>query len=76
MLKEKYHFSELEAVRIGSFLTPMLELIPENRANAGGMAGHDFLGSTPGMEGVKLEGIAVGSKGEGIPGWSTEVKPR
>lgn len=76
VLKEKYHFAEAEAQRIANFLTPMLELTPENRANAGGMAGAEFLANTPGMENVKLEGIAVGSKGEGIPGWATEIKQR
>ena len=39
VLREKYHFKEDEAERIAKFLTPMLELVPEKRANAGGMAG-------------------------------------
>jgi serine/threonine-protein kinase SRPK3 len=51
----------------------MLELLPVDRANAGGMANHSFLDQTKGMDDVKL-GIPVGSKGDGIEGWATEVK--
>lgn len=58
---------------MSDFLLPMLELTPNDRANAGGMSNHHFLADTKGMENVKLD-IAVGSKGEGIEGWSTEVK--
>ncbi|KAJ4386089.1 serine/threonine protein kinase, CMGC [Gnomoniopsis smithogilvyi] len=76
VLKEKYHFKEDEARRIADFLTPMLELIPEKRANAGGMAGHAWLEDTAGMKGIKIEGLEVGSKGEGIEGWSSEVRRR
>lgn len=53
----------------------MLELQPERRANAGGMSSHAFLDDTKGMDDVKLD-VAVGSKGEGIEGWATEVKKR
>ncbi|KAK9775514.1 putative Protein kinase domain-containing protein [Seiridium cardinale] len=67
----EYHPSE-----VASFLTPMLELLPEKRANAGGMANHPWLDDTPGMEDVKLEGLVPGSRGEGIEGWATEVKKR
>lgn len=73
VLHEKYHFSAEEAKQIADFLGPMLQLLPADRANAGGMAGHKFLADTKGMEGVDL-GIEVGSKGEGIEGWATEVK--
>lgn len=52
----------------------MLDLVPDKRANAGGMAGHSWLNDTAGMEGIKVEGLNVGSKGEGIPGWSTESR--
>ncbi|KAB8338889.1 hypothetical protein FH972_021831 [Carpinus fangiana] len=75
VLREKYHFSADEAKRIGEFLLPMLELIPERRANAGGMAMHPFLEETKGMDGVKVD-VPVGSKGEGIEGWATEIKKR
>ena len=61
---------------MAEFLTPMLELSPEKRANAGGMAGGVWLDDTPGMKGVKIEGLEVGGKGEGIEGWSSEVKKR
>lgn len=76
MLKEKYHFKEEEAKKVADFLTPMLELIPEKRANAGGMAGASWLDDAAGMKGIKIEGIEVGSKGEGIEGWAQEVKKR
>ncbi|KAI1850950.1 hypothetical protein JX265_007275 [Neoarthrinium moseri] len=67
----EYHPSE-----VASFLIPMLELIPEKRANAGGMANHPWLDDTPGMEDIKLPGLTPGSRGEGIEGWSYEVKKR
>ena len=52
----------------------MLELQPADRANAGGMCGHEWLDDTKGMEKLKLDNIPVGSKGDGIEGWHTEVK--
>jgi serine/threonine-protein kinase SRPK3 len=58
---------------MATFLLPMLDLVPAERANAGGMSNHSFLSDTKGMEDVKLD-IQVGSKGEGIEGWATEVK--
>ncbi|KAI9695242.1 MAG: serine/threonine protein kinase, CMGC group [Bogoriella megaspora] len=73
VLHEKYHFNTEEGKRIAEFLLPMLELIPNERANAGGMAGHSWLDDTKGMDGTKLN-VEVGSKGEGIEGWSTEIK--
>ncbi|EGS23714.1 uncharacterized protein CTHT_0004130 [Thermochaetoides thermophila DSM 1495] len=76
VLREKYHFKEEEAKRIADFLHPMLELVPEKRANAGGMAGHSWLDDTPGMEGVKVPGVQPGSRGEGIEGWACESRRR
>ena len=76
MLREKYHFKEDEGKRISDFLTPLLELVPEKRANAGGMAGHYWLDDTPGMRGVRIDGLEVGSRGEGIDGWASEVRKR
>lgn len=76
VLKEKYHFDEREAKRVADFLTPMLELIPEKRANAGGMAAHEWLSDTMGMKDVRISGLEVGSRGEGIEGWASEVKKR
>jgi serine/threonine-protein kinase SRPK3 len=73
VLREKYHFIPEESRKMSDFLLPMLELTPSERANAGGMAGHDWLDDTKGMENIKLE-IQVGSKGDGIEGWATEVK--
>ncbi|KAK2781081.1 serine/threonine protein kinase, CMGC group [Onygenales sp. PD_12] len=75
VLKEKYHFSIEESKAISDFLTPMLELPPERRANAGGMSGHQYLDGTKGMEDVRLN-IPVGSRGDGIDGWASEVKKR
>ncbi|KXJ89509.1 kinase-like domain-containing protein [Microdochium bolleyi] len=67
---------EYRPTEVASFLLPMLELIPEKRANAGGMANHPWLADTPGMEDVKLPGLVHGSQGEGIDGWATEIKRR
>ncbi|KAI4229028.1 MAG: hypothetical protein L6R36_001176 [Xanthoria steineri] len=75
VLREKYHFSVEEGKRIADFLTPMLELEPFQRANAGGMSNSVFLEGTKGMEDVTLS-IPFGSKGDGIEGWATEVKRR
>ena len=75
VLKEKYHFSAEDGKKIAGFLTPMLELLPAARANAGGMSNHEFMNDTKGMADVKLD-VEVGSKGEGIEGWDTEVKKR
>ncbi|KAL2016966.1 hypothetical protein VTK56DRAFT_2800 [Thermocarpiscus australiensis] len=76
VLREKYHFKEDEAKRISDFLHPMLELVPEKRANAGGMASHPWLDDTPGMKGIKIDNVPVGSRGEGIEGWASEVRKR
>ncbi|KAI9805589.1 MAG: hypothetical protein M1825_000840 [Sarcosagium campestre] len=75
VLREKYHFSVEDAKQIGDFLTPMLDLTPEKRANAGGMTAHPFVKDTLGMGGIDL-GIPVGTKGDGIEGWAMEVKKR
>jgi serine/threonine-protein kinase SRPK3 len=53
----------------------MLELEPARRANAGGESSSPFLQGTKGMDHIKLD-IPVGSKGEGIEGWASEVKKR
>jgi serine/threonine-protein kinase SRPK3 len=58
---------------MSSFLLPMLDLIPNERANAGGMSNHSFVADAKGMENIKLD-VPLGSKGEGIEGWATEVK--
>jgi serine/threonine-protein kinase SRPK3 len=76
VLKEKYHYEDSVARKIADFLTPLLELTPEKRANAGGMAGAEWLLDAKGMEGIKVEGLEVGSRGEGIEGWASEVKKR
>jgi serine/threonine-protein kinase SRPK3 len=73
VLREKYHHSAEDAKVIGDFLLPMLELVPEKRANAGGMSGHEFMQGTLGMVDKPLD-IPVGTKGEAIEGWACEVK--
>ncbi|TQS35655.1 hypothetical protein Golomagni_03916 [Golovinomyces magnicellulatus] len=74
VLKEKYHFEEEAGRQVAAFLLPMLELLPEKRANAGGMSSHKWLSDTIGMQGVEVKGIAVGSRGEGIEGWGSEFR--
>lgn len=76
MLKEKYHFSVEDAKAIADFLSPMLALVPEDRANAGGMSNTPFVDKVDGMEHIKKLEVPVGSKGEGIEGWAMEVKKR
>ncbi|KAJ5550239.1 hypothetical protein N7461_004937 [Penicillium sp. DV-2018c] len=75
VLREKYHYSMEESMRISELLLPMLDLSPEKRANAGGMSAHEWLKDTPGMDGINL-GIPPGTRGEGIEGWATEIKKR
>ncbi|KAI0886397.1 kinase-like domain-containing protein [Annulohypoxylon maeteangense] len=67
---------EYQPSEVSEFLLPMLELLPEKRANAGGMSNHPWLDDTPGMEDIKLEGLVPGSRGDGIEGWANEVKKR
>jgi serine/threonine-protein kinase SRPK3 len=73
VLREKYHFSTEEAKKMADFLLPMLDLVPAERANAGGMSNHAFVEDAKGMENIALD-KPVGSKGDGIEGWATEVK--
>ena len=75
VLREKYHFSREEADRISEFLTPMLGLLPQDRANAGGMSNSLWLDDTKGMHATKVD-TSLGAKGEGIEGWATELKKR
>lgn len=75
VLREKYHYTVEQSMRISEFLLPMLDLSPEKRANAGGMATHEWLSDTIAMEGIGL-GIEPGTRGEGIDGWAAEVKRR
>ncbi|KAL3448359.1 kinase-like protein [Aspergillus insuetus] len=75
VLREKYHFSLSDSMAIADFLLPMLEVLPERRANAGGMVAHAWMQDTAGMQDADL-GITPGSRGEGIEGWASEVKRR
>lgn len=65
-----------DAKGIAEFLSPMLALMPEERANAGGMSNAPFVDKVEGMEHIKKLDVLVGSKGEGIEGWASEVKKR
>ncbi|KAG4300714.1 hypothetical protein PCANB_002977 [Pneumocystis canis] len=71
VLHDKYHLSWSESDLLSNFLLPMLEIIPEKRANAGGMSNHPWLKDTPGMNKEYLN-IPIGSRGEGIKGWACE----
>ncbi|KAG5518572.1 hypothetical protein PMAC_002968 [Pneumocystis sp. 'macacae'] len=71
VLHDKYHLSWNESDLLSNFLLPMLEIIPEKRANAGGMSNHPWLKDTPGMN-KKYLNIPIGSRGEGIKGWACE----
>lgn len=62
-------------MRISDFLLPMLELPPERRANSGGMASHEWMNGTPGMDHIGV-GVEPGTRGEGIVGWASEVRRR
>lgn len=75
VLIEKYKFAVSDAVEIADFLSPMLSLQPENRADAGGMINHPWLSDALGLENVVLE-RPVGGSGEDIPGWSREAGPQ
>ncbi len=75
VLREKYHYAPEHAQAVTDFLSPMLELSPDRRADAGGMVAHPFVADAPGMEDVKLD-VPLGSRGEGIEGWAAEVKKR
>ncbi|CCJ28675.1 unnamed protein product [Pneumocystis jirovecii] len=71
VLHDKYHLSWNESDLLSNFLLPMLEIVPEKRANAGGMSNHPWLKDTPGMN-KKYLNIPIGSRGEGIKGWACE----
>ncbi|KAI5955939.1 SKY1 [Candida jiufengensis] len=72
VLIEKYKFSISDSIEISEFLSPMLNLQPEERADAGGMINHPWLRDALGLENVVLE-RPVGGSGEDIPGWSKEL---
>lgn len=72
VLIEKYKFPVSDAMEISDFLLPMLTLLPEDRADAGGMINHPWLSDALGLENVVLE-RPVGGSGEDIPGWSREA---
>lgn len=75
VLREKYHYTVEQSMRISEFLLPMLDLLPEKRANAGGMASHEWISDAIAMEDIGL-GITPGTRGEGIDGWAQEFKRR
>lgn len=67
VLIEKYKIDPTEAESLSSFLLPMLELLPEKRADAGGLLNHPWLDSDIFVE------RPMGGSGEDIPGWSKEI---
>lgn len=73
VLTEKYKFNSHDADEIADFLTPMLQIQPELRADAGGMVNHPWLSDALGLENVVLE-RPVGGSGEDLPGWSKEFE--
>lgn len=73
VLTEKYKFPPGEAQDISDFLSPMLELDPRKRADAGGMVNHPWLRDTPGMEEVEMKDRKLYGAGADIPGWFREV---
>ncbi|PVH17461.1 uncharacterized protein CXQ87_000347 [Candidozyma duobushaemuli] len=75
VLIEKYKFPVSDAIEIADFLSPMLTLQPEKRADAGGMVNHPWLSDALGLENVVLE-RPVGGSGEDIPGWAHELDPQ
>lgn len=75
VLIEKYKFPVSDAIEISDFLSPMLTLQPEKRADAGGMVNHPWLSDALGLENVVLE-RPVGGSGEDIPGWAHEIDPQ
>ena len=74
VLTEKYNHSVEKSASETDFLLPMLSLVPEKRADAGGMSNHKWLADTLGLEQVSLNDRKVGQCGEDIPGWNREVR--
>lgn len=60
--------------KIVDFLILLLEFMLEKRVNVGGMVSYFWLEDILGMKGIKIEGVEVGSRGEGIEGWVMEVR--
>ncbi|ODV93581.1 hypothetical protein PACTADRAFT_51368 [Pachysolen tannophilus NRRL Y-2460] len=73
VLYEKYKFGEAESIEISEFLSPMLRLQPDKRADAGGMVNHPWLADTIGLENVVIE-RPLGGAGDDIPGWFKQIK--
>ncbi|CAI4050118.1 hypothetical protein SUVZ_13G3480 [Saccharomyces uvarum] len=74
VLTEKYKFSKDEAKEISDFLSPMLQLDPRKRADAGGLVNHAWLKDTLGMEGIQVVDRELYGSGSDIPGWFEEVR--
>lgn len=71
---EKYYYREEEVCCIVDFFSLMFEFVLEKRVNVGGMVGYVWLDDMFGMRGVKIFGLEVGSRGDGIDGWVMEVR--
>ncbi|CAI4702506.1 BFH_collapsed_G0042990.mRNA.1.CDS.1 [Saccharomyces cerevisiae] len=74
VLTEKYKFSKDEAKEISDFLSPMLQLDPRKRADAGGLVNHPWLKDTLGMEEIRVPDRELYGSGSDIPGWFEEVR--
>lgn len=71
----EYKYPKEEAELLASFLLPMLEQNPRKRADAGGMANHEWLKDTKGFDDIQINRMVCGV-GKDIDGWSKEVKRR
>ncbi|EHN00780.1 Sky1p [Saccharomyces cerevisiae x Saccharomyces kudriavzevii VIN7] len=74
VLSEKYKFPKDEAKEISDFLSPMLQLDPRKRADAGGLVNHPWLKDTLGMEGIQVHDRELYGSGCDLPGWFEEVR--
>lgn len=76
VLQEKYKFSVKDSEEISEFLTPMLELNPLKRADAGGMCNHPFLNDTIGLQNTMILERECAAPGNDIPGWCHEIRKK
>ncbi|AOW00846.1 kinase-like domain-containing protein [Yarrowia lipolytica] len=73
VLHEKYNHSKEEAKLLASFLLPMLQMDPQQRADAGGMSNHRYLDDASGLSDIKVD-RKCGRSGIDIVGWASEAK--
>lgn len=73
VLYDKYHFSRDDSRELTDFLTRMLDVYPNKRADAGASSNHPWLVDTPYMTNTGVD-VPYSSTGEGILGWSKEMR--